>query len=104
MKILIIIILIVIAAIASAAMDTIAFHQGGWLKRRFGKFFDITIQGRRVPFTKYHLDGFHLSKSLMICSYVGAISVFLPHVILSFIAIGLLYIIIFNLFFNKIFK
>lgn len=104
MMILISILLIIVAAIASAAVDTILHHGGGWLKRKYGNFFDINIQGKFFWFTKYPVDGYHLFKSIRICSYLAAISISLPHGWLWFIVFGIIYNIIFNRFWNKFFK
>ena len=67
------------AAIANAAVDTILHHGGGWLKRKYGSFFDINKQGKFFWFTKYPVDGYHIFKSIRICSYLAAISISLPH-------------------------
>lgn len=93
---------IALAAICKALIDTIAFHKGGVFK---SKFFDINTQGKFLPFTKYPLDGFHISNSLMIVFFVVATCMPSPLVwYLNIILLGTAFNLVFNLFWNHIFN
>lgn len=96
------ILFIIMAAICKALVDTIAFHDGGKLK---GSFFDINKQGKIIPFTKYHFDGFHVFNSLMIVCFILA-ACFVPDLAWYYILGigGVLFNVTFNLFWNKIFN
>ena len=96
-------ILVIVAALFKAIADRIANHdhtvsifkEGGfWLK-----------QGRFIPLTKYKLDGWHLSNSIMICSLVGLIfSNITFQQWYLYPILGIVWIIIFNFFYNQILK
>lgn len=93
---------ICLAAVCKAFADTIAHHKGGILK---GDFWDMTKQGKFIPFTKYPLDGWHLSNSGMILFFILATlfeSLF-PWYIQIPIS-GVYFIVFFNLFYNKILR
>ena len=92
------ILFIILAAICKALVNTIAFHKGGIFHGI--KFFDITVQGKFLPYTKYPLDGYHVFNSLMITFFLLAIFGFSWWVIIG----GLLFNVTFNLFWNKIFN
>lgn len=93
---------IILAAICKALTDTIAFHKGGVFK---SKFFDINSQGKFLPFTKYPLDGFHLSNSLMIVFFVAAMCIPSPLVwYFNIVLLGITFNLVFNLFWNHIFN
>lgn len=94
-------ILIALAAICKAMVDTIAFHNGGRFKGN--DFFDINKQGKMFPLTKYPFDAFHLFNSLMIFFFIAA-SLFIGTWYIDIAAMGVVFIIIFNTFFNHIFK
>lgn len=93
--------LIIIAAISKAFVDTIAFHRGGKLK---GDFFNINKQGKMLPFTSYPFDGFHLFNSLMIVCFIAAGSLQGFRWYVDIPVLGIIFISVFNLFFNKILK
>lgn len=93
-------ILIIIAAIAKAIADTIVFHGGGKLRQIFGAFFDINVPGKFLPHTKYPLDGFHIANSLMIVTFVWIAT----DGIVEFVLGDAVFILVFNLFWNKILK
>jgi hypothetical protein len=88
---------IILAAICKALVDTIAFHKGGVFK---SKFFDINTQGKFLPLTKYPLDGFHLANSFMLFFFILGITGFNW----KLAAAGVLFIAVFNLFWNHIFN
>lgn len=106
MMIVLQILLIAIAAICKAAVDTIVFHGGGKLPKI--PFFDNRVQGRFLPLTKYPLDAKHLGNSLMIVSFIlsGALGSAATegHWIVGFVVLSIIFILIFNLFWNKIFN
>lgn len=99
-------VMIIGAGICKALVDTIAFHKGGVFKEN--NFYNINIQGRFLHFTKYPLDAFHLGNSLMIFLFVGAVVIAARQKLLisviSFIVLGILFNMSFNLFWNHIFN
>ena len=95
-------IVIAIAAISKALVDTIAFHGGGKFKGI--DFFNINKQGKMLPFTKYPFDGFHLFNSLMIVCFITAVSLGGYRWYIDIPVLGIIFIIVFNTFFNKILK
>lgn len=97
------ILLIAIAAICKAAVDTIVFHGGGKLPKT--AFFDNNKQGKFLPITKYPVDAKHLGNSLMIVSFI--VSGALRHrgvLLLDVAVLGIVFILVFNIFWNKIFN
>ena len=96
-------ILVVIAAISKALVDTIAFHGGGVFKGK--PFYNINIQGKMLPFTKYPVDAFHLANSLMILSFILlAIVNYKNKKWVIFLVLAIVYLCTFNLFWNYIFN
>ncbi len=92
------ILLVICAAIFKAAADRIANHnytvsifKGWWL-----------TQGRFLPLTKYKIDGWHISNSGMICSFIALI--FCTVDWYFYFILGTVFILVFNLFYNHIFK
>lgn len=62
-------------------------------------------EGKLFPLTKYKIDGWHLANSAMICSFLSIIFISIQkYKILTYATSGLLFILIFNLFYNKIFR
>lgn len=60
-----------------------------------------------LPFTKYRPDAWHLSKSAMVVCIVLAIVTYVPiseNKLIAFIALGILWNLSFNLFYNHIFR
>lgn len=105
MSIIIQILLIAIAAICKAAVDTIIFHGGGKLPKT--KFFDNKVQGKMLTWTKYPWDGKHVGNSLMIVCFVvsGTLGAWgQGYGIVQVVALGVLFILVFNIFCNKIFN
>ena len=103
MTIVIQILLIAIAAISKAVADTIIFHGGGKLPKI--AFFDNDVQGKRLPFTKYPLDGKHVFNSLMIVSFIASCAFGAwEYPVLQIALLGAAFILTFNLFWNKIFN
>lgn len=116
----------ILAAICNAVSDTLdhhyyvsIFHRPENINNaRWTNFFNpekSSISAYILPFTKYKLDAWHLSKSLMIiffvCSLLCAIKV--PNIpilntgwflLIMFIGLGLLWNGTFNLFYNHLLK
>jgi hypothetical protein len=90
---------IILAAICKAVADTIAHHYDTSIFRG-KKFFNPEIQGKKLPFTNYPFDGWHVANSLMIFFFCLAVFWFTWKLLLS----GALFIIVFNLFYNKILR
>lgn len=107
MAIFIQILLIVVAAICKAAVDTIVFHNGGKLPKT--AFFDNKKQGKFFPMTKYPVDGKHVLNSLMIVCFVvsgtmGTWGTWVWMALLQVAVLGVIFILVFNIFWNKIFN
>jgi len=94
--------LIITAAIASAAADTVHHHPRTMIFK--GTFWRMWPHDKFIPFTKYPLDGWHVSKSVMIICLIvtGAVPGYLWYVDIP--AAGVLWILVFNLFYNKLFQ
>ena len=99
---IIILLLIAFAAVFKALADTVAFHKGGRFKGR--KFFDINQQGRFLPLTKYPLDAWHLANSAMIVCFIAAAFIGSGWFVIKVVIAGLVFNVVFNIFWNKIFK
>ncbi len=107
MNIFIQILLIAIAAICKAAVDTIVFHNGGKLPKT--AFWDNNKQGKYLPLTKYPWDGKHVLNSVMIVCFVfsetmGTWGTWVWIAPLQVLSLGIIFILVFNLFWNKIFN
>lgn len=91
--------LITFAAICKAVADTIAHH---YYDSVFNgkKFFNPNIQGKKLPFTNYPFDGWHLANSGMIFFFLLAAF----SISLKFLIGSILFIIVFNVFYNKILR
>lgn len=101
--------LIIIAAFSNAFMDTVEnenfyesifrdFDERFWYKRTSWKY--------AKKFFGWKLDAWHIAKSIMIISLVGCIvsykKIITPFV--DFFVLGFLWNVLFNLFYNKLFK
>lgn len=95
------VLLVVIFAISKATADTIKHHPDTsifngtwWLK-----------ESVIVPPSKYKIDGWHIANSVMILAFLLMIFVKIPYnLFISFGILVILEILIFNLFYNKIFR
>lgn len=106
------ILFVILAAICNAVMDCLEYdtvydksifrkyNPKWWLKSVSWQYSNF------LPFTKYRLDGWHLFKSLTIFNMMGAVVVYTPIVnfLIDFVILGTIWIVIFNLFYNKIFR
>lgn len=102
-------ILIIVAVICSAVTDTISQHPKTTILT--GKFWQLWPHNKFIPFTKYPLDGWHLCKSLMVLSllaigFVDYLYTYQWYYVAGAYLLtgGLLWILPFNLFYNKILK
>jgi len=96
------ILLIVLAAIFKAVADTIQHHPDTSIFKN-KKFW--VGEGKFLPLTKYKFDGWHLSSSAMIASFIGLIFTKIPYnLYISYIVLGIIFILIFNIFYNKILR
>ncbi len=102
------IILIVLSAICKAVYDKIANQGDNSVFFRMGEFWWRRDVGHFLPFTKYRWNAWHIAGSLMICFFLAAICINLPYSWLirggAFVGSGILFTVMFNLFYNKIFK
>ena len=100
-------ILIIIAAVCSAAMDTVFFHPR--TSKLTGKFWDIHNKAKNLPLTKWPFSGWHVCKticvgSLMAIGFVDYFYIYQWYYVIGAYVLtgGLLWILPFNLFYNKI--
>lgn len=89
----------ILAAICKAIADTIAHHYDTSIFEGID-FFDPAIQGKKIPFTNYPFDGWHVANSLMIVFFVLAVFGFT----LKALVAGVFFILFFNLFYNKVLR
>lgn len=95
------IVCIVVAAICKATADTISPRKSQLSKK--GDFWNITKQGKFFPFTKYPMDGWHIFNSAMIVAFIVSGVFTVPYQWYYVIPTeGILFIIVFNLFYNKV--
>ncbi len=94
--------LIIIAAVCKAAADTMAHHPKTMIFK--GAFWRLWPRGRMLAFTNYPLDGWHISNSIMIVTLISAGSLpgYLWYVDIP--VAGVLFTLVFNLFYNKLFQ
>ena len=104
-------ILVVIAAIANACMDRVetTIHFNASVFRDLNpKFFSKvdSAGAKRLPFTNYPINFWHICKSVMICSLLAIPFVHntLFHPLIDYVIFGLLYNITFELFYSKILR
>lgn len=108
------ILFIILAAFFKAVADVLMFHfETSVFKKKDGRFWNPEVSWKYVkflPLTKYRPDGWHLANSLMIVSFI-CFGVFhldgqgwahkwwfeLP-------AAGIIYNVVFNLFYDKILR
>lgn len=107
---------ILLIAVLKAAADTMADHyEGSWFDRTFRnpRFWSKTESSKVTPLlkigplrTKYRLDGWHLANSGWIAAACGAPLLYRPNLWpeLEFALAGTGFILVFNLFYNKLFK
>ena len=102
--------LISLAAIFKAVADTLQHHFDTSVFAKLNpKFWNPVIScnyAKFLPFTKYRLDGWHLANSGMIVFFILAV-VFASPVKLWWLAIiicGVVFNLVFNLFYNQILR
>lgn len=93
---------IFIAAVAKATADTIKHHPDTSIF--FGRKFWLS-EGKLLPLTKYKVDGWHVANSTMIGAFLSLIFSDIPYnLFISYGVLTLEFILVFNLFYNKIFR
>lgn len=94
-------ILVFLAAVCKAVADTIAHHKDRSVFRR-SKFW--SQDGKILPLTKYKLDGWHICNSLFLIFTLTAGPLYKPlfGLLIDLPSAGILFILAFNLFYNKI--
>ena len=106
MKKMISYILLALASICNAIMDTLAHHYSSSKFQNLNdKFWNPNISwqyAHYLPFTNYKIDAWHLFKSAMIVFMCASICFANSFNILDFICLGILWNIIFNLFYNHL--
>jgi hypothetical protein len=94
---------IVLAAIFKATADKLSHHfEKSIFKNLNPKWWNPNVSWEYVkfiPFTKYRPDAWHIANSLMIVCF--AIAAF--GITLKMLVTGVVFILIFNLFYNKIY-
>jgi len=104
-----------LAAIMNAVMDTLQFHfERSIFKGKDPNFWNPNISwnfARIIPYTGYKVDGWHLSKSMMIIFCALSATVLLKGVdpfspwwgyLLIFTVYGIVWNMVFNLFFDRL--
>lgn len=85
--------------------DTIQFNSSVFRKLNTW-FWDDTMPAKFIPFTKYKINAWHISKSLMLFT-IFAIPFFHEETFnkpVDYLILGSAWILSFNLFYNKILK
>ena len=102
---------IVLAAFFKAVADTLADHFYVSIFRNMDeRFWNKAVSwkyAKQIPGTAYPVDAWHLSNSGMIISFAAAIftpAPFVWHWAIGLTAYGVLFIVVFNLFYNKILR
>lgn len=105
--------LIALAAAFKAVADTLAHHFSVSvfyrLPKKWWKYFDPDISQHLpfVPYTKYRLDGWHVSNSLMQVCFLLAIFCYQPTGfgrVMDFLMCSIIVVLVFNLFYNRILR
>lgn len=94
---------VIFAAFFKAVSDSMEHHPDVW---PFTPFWNTRHPGndkvKRI--FNYPLDGWHLSNTLMIASFLWGISISQSGNVWGFLVLGIIYNICFNLFYNKVFR
>jgi hypothetical protein len=94
---------IILAAICKAVADTLSHHFHTSVFRYMGKLWNPEVSwkiAKRIPFTKYPVDAWHIANSLMIIFFLLAVFGFSWMVIVG----GIVFNLAFNTFYNKILR
>lgn len=100
-QIIIKVVLIIIAAICKAAVDTVIHHPH--TSKLWGDFWDMR-KGKFLPLTKYRWNGWHLANSTIIISLIVAGVLHGYKWYFDIPVLGTIFILVFNLFYNKLFQ
>lgn len=103
--------LISLAAIFKAVADTLQHHFDTSVFSKLNlKFWNPVVScefAPFIPFTKYRLDAWHLANSGMIICFIAAASIndsIFSFWIINLTMLGIIYNLIFELFYGKIFR
>jgi hypothetical protein len=99
---------VIFAAFFKAVADTLADHYDTSIFKNLNpKWWHKATSSYHVkylPFTKYRLDGWHLANTLMISSFLWGVVISQNGNWWGFLIMGVVYNIVFNLFYNKVFR
>ncbi len=102
------VVLISLAAACKALADTLAWHFDTSIFRNMNRdFWAIAVTIKKTPkIFGYPIDAWHLSNSIAIFSWMALPLVYKPHFAwyVDYGIGGLIFIIVFNTFYNKIFR
>jgi hypothetical protein len=95
------ILLVILAAICKAFADAQAHHQ----YKVTGGFWSVA-EGSFLPFTKYRFNSWHVANSLFIWAMLAGFRFHESYINwwADFAISGVLFIVIFNTFYNRVFK
>lgn len=104
--------LLAVAAIFNAVMDSVEYdtaYERSVFNQFNPKWWCKTISWKYVkfiPFTRYRPDAWHLAKSAMIIFFCLSVVFYKTQIywLVDFVILGLVWNIVFNLFYDKIFK
>jgi hypothetical protein len=101
---------IALAGLFKSVADTIQHHYYDSYFQRFNqRFWNPALSWKyvkTVPFTKYRPDAWHLSNSLMVISFclAAVLNDLYWHWVLQLVVAGLVFNIVFNTFYNRIWR
>lgn len=102
------ILFIVLAGISKAIADTLSHHFDTSVFKNKNPFIwdPDRSTAKFFPFTKYRMDPWHFANSLMIFSFVAAIAFrdLYYHWAIIIAGLGVIFVIVFNLFYDKILR
>lgn len=101
--------LISVAAVCKALADTLDHHfDTSVFRGKSRKYWDPNVIRKTAPkILGYPLDAWHIANSLQICSWLGLAVTYrpvLPSWWMDYLAGGILFVVVFNTFYNKIFR
>ena len=104
-----IMILIALAAICKAFADTLDHHFDTSIFRYMPRrLFDPNVIHKTAPkIFGYPLDAWHISNTIQLCCWMALPLVYKPQLSawwMNYAAGGLLFVIVFNVFYNKVFR
>lgn len=102
------VVIIILAAVCKAFADTLDHHFDTSVFRNLpAKWFDPNVITKTAPeIFNYPLDAWHLANSLQICLWIALPFVYKPVLkrwYFDFAAAGMIFVVVFNIFYNQIF-